>query len=755
MKRFSFFIITSLLLSAITFWVMRVYYSQDSASILIMPNWDLYTYFFPMLKYAFSSIKAGILPLWNPYQSCGIPMLATQSVGIFYPLNILYIIFPAHTAMGISFVLHIFLAGLFMYLLCKKLLFSQFGSALAAFTFMLSGSILSTIYQTNRNSCAIWIPLIFLMIEKLLERRNLKWAILLGVSVSIQFFSGYMQYFIYTLYAALIYTFFRLIQIYRDESSTKGIYIIVFYFFVGAVITVGLSSIQLLPTYELSKLSIRSTEGLSWVMATKFGSVSPGRFLKEYFFSARQSYPLNGYIGFLPFIIAFISIFNRKEMSRVIFFFVLCIMSAFLSFGSKMPLYKIYYSLPTGNWLRSPQHFLYLFTFSLSILCGIGGNHLYNMSGEGKTAYNRYIFSIITIISLSLIIIYRSHHYLIICSGFIILVLWLLPITKNKYVKKSLYFTAIALITFNFFYVAKFPAMHPSINIDIYGQKDASNFLYKHQGFYRTCILKFQGMEKTLFTEKQAMLNGIYCINDYESYTIKRHAEFCWFLEKDKLPAITPYTASYINFSSDTKNIKLINLLSTKYILANPGVDFIKGKNNNDNYKLVYDNKVTIYENQDALPRAYFVNDYKIIKNKIDILKELAGNAFNPENSVILEEEINMRMPAGEKYGSEKPVVAINEYNSENVKITATVGKKGILVLTDMFYPGWEAYVDGEKTKIYCANYLLRAVCLEPGRHEISFIYNPDFFHAGKIISAASLTMIMIFFLGYIFKKNN
>jgi len=86
----------------------------------------------------------------------------------------------------------------------------------------------------------------------------------------------------------------------------------------------------------------------------------------------------------------------------------------------------------------------------------------------------------------------------------------------------------------------------------------------------------------------------------------------------------------------------------------------------------------------------------------------------------------------------------VRESNNK-VEIQARVAEPSLLYLADTFYPGWNAYVDGRKTKIYRANYNFRAVPLPPGEHEVKFRYEPLSFYVGTLISGARLLVLMGF----------
>ena len=77
--------------------------------------WDGIGQFYPWRAFASETLRSGYLPLWNPHQFCGTPFVANSQSAIFYPLNVIFEIFPVARAFGISVLLHLFLTGFFAY----------------------------------------------------------------------------------------------------------------------------------------------------------------------------------------------------------------------------------------------------------------------------------------------------------------------------------------------------------------------------------------------------------------------------------------------------------------------------------------------------------------------------------------------------------------------------------------------------------------------------------------------------------------
>jgi hypothetical protein len=182
--------------------------------------------------------------------------------------------------------------------------------------------------------------------------------------------------------------------------------------------------------------------------------------------------------------------------------------------------------------------------------------------------------------------------------------------------------------------------------------------------------------------------------------------------------------------------LRLLSLMNVKYILDYgeiPGLD------------LIFADGVRIYRNGDALPRAYVVSQARVISDDEELLTELLSQTFDPRRIVLL------RPALGQGPTSYPPILyplslipLSPEYSPNAVKIEVSLDRDGHLVLSDTYYPGWRAYVDGEEKEILRANYAFRAVPLESGQHTVLFKYEPPSFKVGLAISLATWGIIML-----------
>ncbi len=150
------------------------------------------------------------------------------------------------------------------------------------------------------------------------------------------------------------------------------------------------------------------------------------------------------------------------------------------------------------------------------------------------------------------------------------------------------------------------------------------------------------------------------------------------------------------------------------------------------NYRLVHSGDVKIYENLDALPRAFVVHQAEVTPDDDQAIARMRAPAFEPARTVIL---ANGEPLAGD---GDATVEMVN-YAPEEIVVDVTTDVPGYLVLTDTFYPGWRASVDGELAEISRADVAFRAVRLEPGAHRVEFHYGPASVRWGAWISGVAL----------------
>jgi hypothetical protein len=149
----------------------------------------------------------------------------------------------------------------------------------------------------------------------------------------------------------------------------------------------------------------------------------------------------------------------------------------------------------------------------------------------------------------------------------------------------------------------------------------------------------------------------------------------------------------------------------------------------------------TIYENDARLPRAFVVGRAAAILPRDSSMRRLA--TLEPRREVLLAQDV---LPVG----SREPFHAatIRSYRSDRVVVEADLSAPGYLILTDTYYPGWTALVNGKPAPVLPANYAFRAVPLGPGKHVVTFEFAPPGAQPGMILSLLTVAVVVLFSVG-------
>lgn len=151
-------------------------------------------------------------------------------------------------------------------------------------------------------------------------------------------------------------------------------------------------------------------------------------------------------------------------------------------------------------------------------------------------------------------------------------------------------------------------------------------------------------------------------------------------------------------------------------------------------FRLAHSGDVKVYENLDALPRAFVAHRAHPVGSEEEAQAQMQAPEFDPTQEIVVEGGMGLGAPSD---GLE-PARVIS-YEPERVEIEVDLDRPGYLVLTDANYPGWRAWVDGEEAEILTADLLFRAVYLEPGRHLVLFAFRPPSIWIGASISLTAL----------------
>lgn len=182
-------------------------------------------------------------------------------------------------------------------------------------------------------------------------------------------------------------------------------------------------------------------------------------------------------------------------------------------------------------------------------------------------------------------------------------------------------------------------------------------------------------------------------------------------------------------------NFEVLNMLNTKYIIF---------PNNQGQPQL--------QKNEDANGNAWFVNQVKFVNTADEEIKAL--DSLNTKEKAIVNSEFKNLIPNTHFEKDSLASIELISYKPNELKYKSSTSKEQLAVFSDMYYKnGWNAYIDGQLTPHFRVNYVLRAMIIPKGEHEIVFKFEPTIINKGSTITLTSfvLAFVIVIVIGWFF----
>ena len=751
------------------------------------------------------ALKQGTYPLWNPYIFSGMPSLGSLTAPLInivdtvinYTLIGIGYILPLTPFMRI--LLNYLFFGLLTYLLLISLNTNRLAALFSAIAVVfLPQFIAFTAFGHNSKFLSVvLIPLIFWSVNQLLHKKNLLFFSLTALAIGFQLLRAHVQVCYYTyLFIGIYFIYYAIIE-YKATKKLNSIVKSAGLLAGTVVVALLLSSVLYISVYEYSHYSIRgggASGGLDYDYASNW-SFSPAEmitFLVPSFFGFGGAtywgkmpftdYPL--YMGIIVLFLAGLALIIRHDR-YVIFFAIIALFSLIVSFGKHLPILygPMFKLLPFFNKFRVPSMIHILLDISVVLMAGLGLHYLINLkqSGDNQIIQKKYqsikkyfyIFGAIGILILLFVTLgkgtilnwivssgkisssaYQVAYQMALKDTVIMLILlgisgFIVLYYLNKELKTELLGIGLIFLLIVDLWLIDFKIIEPKPAVDeqsFFRKTDVVEFLEQQKQPFRIFPIRLnQPGEKPDNWYMYFKLQNVY---GYHAAKLKIYQET---LEELQLPHL--YMLKFLKQGVDDRGQQIVqlrtleevplnllyahqaflNMLNVKYLIsAYPIPD--------TSCQLIKRGSALIYENKHALPRAYFVDNIKTLSLKQEIFDFIGSGQFDPARTAILEEE-----PEFTVQPNPENQVELISYDIHKIKLKASLKSPSLMVLSEIYYPaGWKAYVDGELTKIYKTNYILRSIFLESGDHQVEFVFGPKSFYVGLIISIITCILLIV-----------
>ena len=335
--------------------------------------------------------RLGHVPLWEPELFGGMPYVGAGHGDIFYPTSFLRLVLPVATVINLGFVLHYILAGLFTYMLLRRLGVSWTGSVVSGLAYELSGLIAS--YPSPGHDGKLFasaaLPLACLALVMALRDKRWEGYALLAIAVA-QSLLGHFQIAYYLLIVAGLFALYVTLEESRDDPTRRvarlGLAL------AAVVLGFGLAAIQLLPFIQYIPFSPRAQgyhgfEGsTSW--AIPWSHVS--EFFLKNFVGSRETYwgsnfaKLHSeYLGLPVIALAVLGAGAKDRRNLVLWVGGIGLLFLLVSLGAATPFYKLWWALmPMVKKTRAPGMAFFAVGFAVALFAGLGTERLERKEGR-------------------------------------------------------------------------------------------------------------------------------------------------------------------------------------------------------------------------------------------------------------------------------------------------------------------------------------------------------------------------------------
>jgi hypothetical protein len=682
--------------------------SATAASPRVL-HYDQAKSYYPWQVFINRSLRAGQIPLWNPYSFAGVPFLAANANNVLYPprMALSLLVSPArvHDLLVLS---HMFLAGLTMYLLLVYWRSSFGGAVLAAVSWMASSFMLAWLALEHFVVVSALLPLAVLLVDASVRRRSWPAAIALGLVLALLFLGGNILFV--ELCFVVVGVFGVALVLGRAINAARGRDVRaragelagdVARLVAPWLLAVALSAVTLLPTAELIRASARVPLSYSELRDLALPLSELGNFfvspsLDESSF-LRDPYHTALFGGTAVAVLALLGFGIRRPgawLARLV-----ALGTLLVALGTPV-LALPYWLLPGFDNLKPLGRVLFLFAFAVAVLAAFGLDAVsawLPRRSHGRTAAALTILLPVAAIGATLV-------QLRVYAG---------DVLHSQKAKPELSYPATPLVERL--------------------QHEAASRLFPTSG---------------VLPGSTALVYALRNAAGYESIVPARVQDF-WRVVSGLPPTALSEESLKSAFEPsppvDRVRLDLLERAGVELLVAPPGAE-----------PRALDGKplARVYEGSDgrvfrvpgALPRAYLVGSCEPASDARSALVRLQERGFDPRVAVILEPEglrdANLSCgQAGGRLAGGRARILNEGINGLTVDVDASTA--GFLVVNESWDPGWRASVDGRDAPLLVANSVFRAIPIEAGRHRVELRYRPTTYEAGLWISGGALLVTL------------
>ncbi|MDW8353482.1 MAG: YfhO family protein [Bryobacterales bacterium] len=643
--------------------------------------WDLRYYHLPLADFVARSLARGELPLWSPYVYCGMPLYANLTAQVFYPPALLTFALSNLTGgerlldwLEWQIALHVALAGVFAFLLLRRLGCGRAASFTGAGVFELGSFFASQTQHLGAVNAAAWLPLSWLAVVELAARVRRRWVALLAVSLALSLLAGFPAV---TAVAAASSLLLAALLALTGRARRRAVAAVA----VASVWAAALAAIQLLPTAELTRLSVARYRadflgtGGGIPLAALISLLAPNYY--GIFDLSRYKGPweptfLYLYCGIPGLVLALGAVAIRRNPHAATYGWM-ALVAALVMFGDATPLGRaLFPRLP--SLLRSsiyPEFALAWFALSVGVLAGLGAKMFFG-AASGRVQWSVAALAVLDLIWTG--------------SG--------RPMNTASL------------------------AAEPGLSREAF---DGSREVLE-----RVRALAGRSLPPDRIDTVNDSMNWALGAHLIEIPTAGGNDPFAL----DRYMAVRRLVTGGERWGRYYQLARLdspvLDLLNVRYVLSRTPLASAERAGFRRVAQLP---GREVYENLEALPRFFLVGRARPVRTLEEALAALESAEFDPRRVAAVE-------GAAPGVWEGQGRVRVRRYRAREVELEVETEATALLVSSEAYYPGWRAFLDGRAHPLLVVNGAFRGLVVPPGRHCVLMRFEPRILASGAVVSA-------------------
>ncbi len=743
-----------------------------AGKFLVNPHSDQYIAGYAFREFAAATLRAGEgFPLWNPYLFGGMPYIAAMHGDIFYPTFLLRMVLPTDVAMTWGFIIHLFLAGIFTFSFLRAIGHSFPGSLAGGLAYMMSGQIASYVSPGHDGKLFVsaLLPLALWMIYRGIRGgRASSWGAL-ALIVGLAVLSPHPQLLQYMLLACGAYALFLAFANVDGGRLARGLAVKRLGTALGSVLVgLAIGAVQYLPVREYVAWSPRAGGIADYQTATSY-AWPPEELFNTYlpqFSGMLDAYwGRNGihfhsdYVGVVVLVLAgaaFLGLRSDPRRKHIIFWSAVLLVSIFWSLGSATPFYRIPYSLVPGTkYFRAPATIFFVGALAISLLACVGTERFLQ-----SRVSRRYLFGWLGFAGLIALLgtvgglttlatsfadpnrfesvdanrqammsgAWRSFAFvaLTVALGFALL-RRLIPV-------RGAALGLVALVAVDLWSIERLYWLFSPPAKEIYASDALIEAIKAEPQPARVLPLQIGTTRRDAFLSGDALMShGVRNVLGYHGNQLGRYKELVG-LNGPTERLLSPNVQRLTN-----ARFVLIDVPDVPFF---PGATLVKGPvrnaSGNDTYlfRLASDNPYAW-----VTPVAVKANDDQVLSTVLD-------PRFDVRRAALFDNSADVTVaPAVRALPDPLPITArvlSHAPGKVQIDLSAPAPKGATLVVSENYYPGWLATVDGRPARLGRADFTLIGVELPEGARRVELEFTSPSYQTGKAVTWIAIGLALV-----------